>query len=1424
MSIKESQSALLDDVDLPILFSYSKHDLFVNRLSLRVADGHDFDKGAGGSKRSERGGWSKHFSMEALNMSGALRAGPYELGVSVTTAPAPAIFTKVVTFAPRYVLQNSLNASLVVRQVGQLEQLISLAPSEETRFNWAQYKGDHLMQIALTDQSNYRSPFSGGFRIDEVGETLLRVGDPDEVLEVVTECQRRHTPVTDFSAAHLWPTDFHGEWSDERMERRLKDGVDSVQLPARWEWVEEGWSWSNPSAVERETDHEGWEYAINWDTPFSAKVFALALVRRRRWVRHRRPKVRVGDNVDERTIVIEISLSGPSVLVTLSDGAGRPPPYIINNRCAEALYMQQKGVPLRRRMLVPGSVVPYCWDEPAGKRVVELRSVGARRGSDQSSKQLLRVEVRLDEVGERAPLRWGTKQLLLRVSARGNTRTLTISDVSEHGQAADTEETYLHLLTEVKGIGLSLVRSGVRELAYFCISDLAIELSASSLTNRFGLAIGEIRLDNQAHDAQLPAVLIRSSLINRQHTVMDSGTKKERAPFVQLTIIKKNSKGSAEVGGSAESRRRSANEVTLLGDEHVFPYAAVLIDEFELRIEESFVESLVQFAMQLRFAQPSMVDEHGEHDAFFLQQSERRSSSNRSKRANSKRSFHHRRGSFESADGETSTVRHSRMTGGGGEMPAPAVAVAINWYFQRLKLSPIKVNLTYVHGQRVLNEIFRNKMVIPNLDRAPLVLHGLALEHTFKTPQQLANSIANNYKNALLRQVYKLLLQIDALGNPAGFLRGLGSGVKDFFLLPGEALFKGPENFGKAMVNGTWALTRSVLGGTFKASSQITGGLGRLAGTFSMDADYVEKRQQVQPKPKHVVQGLVTGSAGLGRGVMEGLTGLISAPIEGAQSEGVTGFIKGVGKGVVGAVVKPTAGMFDLATRTAEGIANTFDFLEEARGDPSETDRVRPPRMMHGPEHALRAYSKSEAIAQRVLLQLRDGVYMHEALHMCAAISPAEVVVLTSGRLLLASSTTYRTTRQFPLLAIQAVRTLKERNAIELQLKSGTNRAMTGAPSADRARWWRLFKRASPASKAKTEFSKGPAVSDSPERSGPHKHLNKQASQHHGRVTRFGTWLSAKRLSPFLPSGRASRITPRSSAASSVTAEEPLPRTAKTAKTAIPALRTQDHEIECADEHTCRALVAALVLVLAPEDQRKRVTNKEEVSRSSRGSAHIEKPKLTTTTSNIGSITSLQALERIALEVACGEAAQVSCLSAFSETILEEGVTPHTPHTPFSPMTPMTPMTPMMPRPMTPATPHTPRTPHTPLMDARLANDRQLSVCSTCSAKAIESEARSFEMSHRISSRLKHDMAEMPGVSSQLMPELSNLTPIQVKSIGGPSAARKSLLRARAPSCMPVLMGSSSRKSSRFLQGIDTPPGASGSESGSNQSIRRWSR
>ena len=44
-------------------------------------------------------------------------------------------------------------------------------------------------------------------------------------------------------------------------------------------------------------------------------------------------------------------------------------------------------------------------------------------------------------------------------------------------------------------------------------------------------------------------------------------------------------------------------------------------------------------------------------------------------------------------------------------------------------------------------------------------------------------------------------------------------------------------------------------------------------------------------------------------GLYDGITGLVTQPVKGAQKEGVVGALKGFGKGIGGIVLKPSAGM-----------------------------------------------------------------------------------------------------------------------------------------------------------------------------------------------------------------------------------------------------------------------------------------------------------------------------------------------------------------------------------------------------------------------------------------------------------------------------------------------------------------------------------
>jgi len=103
-----------------------------------------------------------------------------------------------------------------------------------------------------------------------------------------------------------------------------------------------------------------------------------------------------------------------------------------------------------------------------------------------------------------------------------------------------------------------------------------------------------------------------------------------------------------------------------------------------------------------------------------------------------------------------------------------------------------------------------------------------------------------------------------------------------------------------------------------------------------------------------------------------GIGGLARHPLEGAEKEGFGGFVKGVGKGVLGMATKPAIGAFDLASSVAEGVRNTTTVFDQ-----DGLDRVRLSRFI-GNDGVVRPYSQREALGQFWLKTLDSGKYFNE--------------------------------------------------------------------------------------------------------------------------------------------------------------------------------------------------------------------------------------------------------------------------------------------------------------------------------------------------------------------------------------------------------------------------------------------------------------
>lgn len=53
-------------------------------------------------------------------------------------------------------------------------------------------------------------------------------------------------------------------------------------------------------------------------------------------------------------------------------------------------------------------------------------------------------------------------------------------------------------------------------------------------------------------------------------------------------------------------------------------------------------------------------------------------------------------------------------------------------------------------------------------------------------------------------------------------------------------------------------------------------------------------------------------------GFVDGVTGVVTKPIDEAKKSGITGFFKGIGKGAVGLIARPTVGIVDFASTSMD--------------------------------------------------------------------------------------------------------------------------------------------------------------------------------------------------------------------------------------------------------------------------------------------------------------------------------------------------------------------------------------------------------------------------------------------------------------------------------------------------------------------------
>ncbi|KAJ3494408.1 hypothetical protein NLG97_g4098 [Lecanicillium saksenae] len=598
----------------------------------------------------------------------------------------------------------------------------------------------------------------------------------------------------------------------------------------------------------------------------------------------------------QRLIRAEILMEDATVFIQLSIETKNWPFSMRNESDTEFTFYQANPTveedddedrsgwkPIRYR-LPPRSIMPYAWDFPAAKfRELVIATGGKER------------HVKLAEIGNQIPMKFigstGQQKIIdINVAADGPTQTLILSNfrtsqsvykpkaLSRTNTATDgfevkdqdTGETFRAQL-KLAGVGLSLINSQLKELAYVSLKDVQLRYSDSPVIQTVALEVKWMQIDNQLYGGIFPMVLY-PSVVQKKANEVDA----HPSLHAMISRVKDDSYG-----------------VTYI------KYASVLLQQMTLELDEDFIFALLDFS-NVKGASWTMVDEEGKLCDESLDIPEPR-------QMQSGQDIYFEVLNIQPMQVDLSFMRTER----------------VNAEDKTSTRNPLMF---------VLNVL---TMALGNVNDAPIRFNALMLDNVRVTPQVLIQNISNHYSQEVMYQIHKILGSADFLGNPVGLFNNISSGVTDIFYEPYQGLILSdkPEEFGLGIAKGAASFAKKTVFGFSDSFSKFTGSLSKGLAAASLDKQFQDRRRitRARNRPKHALYGVTAGANSLFTSVASGVGGLARKPLEGAEQEGALGFFKGVGKGVLGLATKPAVGVLDMASNLSEGIRNTttvFDGTE----------------------------------------------------------------------------------------------------------------------------------------------------------------------------------------------------------------------------------------------------------------------------------------------------------------------------------------------------------------------------------------------------------------------------------------------------------------------------------------------------------------
>jgi len=134
-----------------------------------------------------------------------------------------------------------------------------------------------------------------------------------------------------------------------------------------------------------------------------------------------------------------------------------------------------------------------------------------------------------------------------------------------------------------------------------------------------------------------------------------------------------------------------------------------------------------------------------------------------------------------------------------------------------------------------------------------------------------------------------------------------------------------------------------LVGAGLKAPMDITHNVAR--GFHNLPKMYGDETVRPLEKVTDVQSGLQAAGKSFGYGLWDGVSGLVTQPMKGAQEGGFMGGLVGFGKGLGGAVFKPAAGVFGIPGYAFKGI---YEEVKQTQGPTGAQNDMIEAQMVQG--------------------------------------------------------------------------------------------------------------------------------------------------------------------------------------------------------------------------------------------------------------------------------------------------------------------------------------------------------------------------------------------------------------------------------------------------------------------------------------------